>query len=355
MTTITRIFLVVFVCFSMMEANHMEIHDDLQKTAITSHMEAPIQSGRNVVYCATFSIAWNRLRDDIIKEDIKVKTPVDIVSYLNKSLVTEADMDAKDYLASAGLVEGNIVGKINQALQRKFGYDAWLLDPHEYKDPATILAYAFLNKNMQFKSPFEDFENPIYFASGGRGDKVVGFGIHQYLSQPEHSQMGDQVEICEYVDTENFIIRLKAESSNDEIVLAKVPAKATLLKTYEKVHTRIADSKPIRLGKNDILQIPKFDLALIQSYSTLLGVHLANKGFDDYFFAEAAQRINFKLDESGARVKSEGKIVLKKGVPIDFKLLLFNSPFLLYLKKPDGRYPYLMLWIDNTELLVKSK
>lgn len=356
MNTYTKSFLVIFLCLFMLAAvNRMEAYDDLLKTNITSHMEAPIQSGRNVVFCATFSIAWNRLKDEIIKEEIKVKTPVEIVPYLNKSLITESDMTAADYLAMAGLVENNIVGKINQGLQRKFGFDAWLLDPHEYKDPATILAYAFLNKNMRFKNPFEDFKEPLYFVSENKRDEVAGFGVHQYLSQPEHSQMGDQVEILEYIDKGNFIIRLKAESSEDEIVLAKVAPDATLLNTYEKINSRIADSQPISLQKNDVLQIPKFDLALIQSYSTLLDVHLANKGFEDYFFAEAAQRINFKLDESGARVKSEGKIVLKKGGPIDFKLLLFDSPFLLYLKKPDGRYPYLMMWIDNTGLLVKSK
>ena len=297
----------------MMSVNHMEAYDDLKKTDITSHLEVPIQSGWNIVFCATFQIAWSRLKDDIIREDIKVKTPVTIVPYLNKGLVTEADMDAKDNLAMAGFVKDDIVEKINQSLQSKFGVDAWLLNPHEYKDPATILAYAFLNKDMQFKNPFEDFTNPIHFVSGSRSDKVAGFGVHQYLSQPEHSQMGGQVEILEYIDKGNFIIRLKAESSEDEIVLAKVAPDATLLNTYEKINARIAGSQPIRLQKNDVLQIPKFDLALIQSYSTLLDVHLANKGFEDYFFTEAAQRINFKLDESGARVKSEGKIVLKKG------------------------------------------
>lgn len=49
---------------------------DLKKTHITPHMEVPIQSGQNLVYCSTFQIAWNKLKDDIIQEDIKARGPI---------------------------------------------------------------------------------------------------------------------------------------------------------------------------------------------------------------------------------------------------------------------------------------
>lgn len=35
------------------------------------------------------------------------------------------------------------------------------------------------------------------------------------------------------------------------------------------------------------------------------------------------------------------------------KKLIFDRPFLLYLKEKDGKYPYFALWVDNPELLVK--
>ena len=356
MNSYSKSFLLIgFFLMALVSVGQIAANEDLPATDISSHMEAPISSGRNVVYCATFQIAWNQLKDDILKEGIKVQAPVAMVAFLNKSLAVEADMDEKDYLALAGFVKGDIVGRINRGLQRQFGYDAWLLNPDEYQDPATILVYTFLNKNLRFKYPFEGFKSPIHFGAGNSRAAVAGFGIHHYLSRPEHVQMGEQVEILDYKDNQNFIVRLKEESPDDEIVLAKVSPEATLLKTYQKVQSKIANSQSMRLEKDDILHIPKFDIALLHSYSPLLGIHLANKGFEEYFFDEAVQRINFKLDESGAKVKSEGKIALKKGGPIDFKLLLFDSPFLLYLKQQNGRYPYLMLWIENPELLVKSQ
>jgi len=347
---VITIFMVLLIAVKSIEAN-----DDLKKSHVTSHMEVPIQTDQNIIYSSTFQIAWNRLKNDVINEDIKVEKPVEIVPFLNKGLSSEADISEKDYLAMAGFVRDDIVGKINRDLKRKFGFDALLLDATQYDDPDIILAYAYLNKNLQFENPFEDFKHPITFYTERGREEIEGFGIHKYSSKPEHSKIKKQVEILHYENQRNFIIRLNSKSTDDEIILAKIAPEKTLLKTFEKINSKISGCRPMYLEKNDILQIPKFNLALIHSYSSLLGVHLANKGFEDYFFYQATQNINFKLDESGAKVKSESRIALKKGGGITFKILIFNSPFLLYVKKKDGKYPYLVMWIENTELMVKSK
>jgi hypothetical protein len=328
--------------------------DDLKKTTVSPHMEMPIQSGQNLVYCSTFQIAWNKLKVDIIKGDIKVQKPVAIVPLLNKSLSTESDLSEEDYLALAGFAGDNIVGRINASIERKFNDDTWLLDAAEYSDSA-IISYSYLKKELKFEHPFEDFRGPITFYSRDGREEVEAFGISKYGSKPEHQNLRNQVELLDYSGRNNFIIRLNALSSTDEIILAQIPPGRTLLDTIKNVESRISSSKSTYLQKDDVLQIPKLDLSLTHSYSSLLGVYLANKGFEDYFFDEATQRLDFRLDESGARVKSDAIIVLKRGPVPEFKLLVFNRPFLLYIKKQNGEYPYLAMWIENTELLVKSK
>ncbi len=355
MNILKRSFVIITICIVLVIlVKSIETNDDLRKTLVTSHMEVPIQTDQNIIYSSTFQIAWSRLKNNVIKEDIKVEKPVAIVPFLNKGLATEADISEKDYLAMAGFVRDDIVGKINRDLKRKFGFDAHLLDATQYDDPDIILAYAFLNKNLRFENPFEDFKHPITFYTESGREEIEGFGIHKYSSKPEHKNIKKQVEILHYENQKNFIIRLNSKSIDDEIILAKIAPGKTVLKTFEKVNSKISGCRPMYLEKNDILQMPKFNLALLHSYSSLLGVHLVNKGFEDYFFYEATQNINFKLDETGAKVKSESKIALKKGPPINFKLLIFNSPFLLYIKKKDGKYPYLAMWIEDTELMVKS-
>ena len=77
-----------FICILIMSSLIARVGDaaqiNLKKTHITPHMEVPIQSDQNIVYCLTFQVAWNRLKDDIIKEDISVQTPVALVPFLNK-------------------------------------------------------------------------------------------------------------------------------------------------------------------------------------------------------------------------------------------------------------------------------
>ena len=46
----------------------------LRSTIITPHLEQKLFPGKNIIYCATFQLAWNELRDDIIGGDIRLIT-----------------------------------------------------------------------------------------------------------------------------------------------------------------------------------------------------------------------------------------------------------------------------------------
>jgi hypothetical protein len=327
-----------------------------ESTRVTPHMDVPIETGRNVVFCSTFHIAWNEMRNDIIGEDIRLEKPLEIVRQLNHGRMTKADIGEEDFLSMVGYGGKDIIGKINQALKVKFGDDAPVVDD-VYNDDDIILAYAFLCKELQFEHVFEDFLNPIHFAANGRSTPVEGFGIFKY-SQNHHRNLRDQVEIIDYKNMRDFIICLGSKHPDDEIILANVEPGRTLLETFEQVDRRTARSRSNgrthSLNRNDVLQIPKLDVSMNHSYTSLLQLHLLNKGFEKYFIAEARQDLKFRLDECGATTKSEATLVLKKGPPPEFKLLRFNNPFLLYIKKKDAKYPYFAIWVENTELMVKS-
>ncbi len=327
----------------------------MPNTLVTPHMEVPVEPNRNIVFCSTFQLAWNSMKNDIINEDIRLEKPLDLVRILNRGLTTQADISEADYLALVGYGKEDITGKINRVLNSKFGSDAPIVDDKYNKDD-TILAYAFLLKELQFENAFEDFKNPITFYGEVNRAPVEAFGVIKY-SEARHLNLRDQVEIIDYKNPHDFIVCLKSNHSDDEIILANVEPRKTLLETYEKVD-RLIDhqrrySETEFLGKNDILQIPKFDLSFDHSYSSLKGLHLLNKGFEEYFVCEAKQDLIFKLNECGAAAKSEAIYAIKKGPPADFKVLIFNNPFLLYLKKKDGKYPYLAIWVENAELMKK--
>ena len=61
----------------------------------------------------------------------------------------------------------------------------------------------------------------------------------------------------------------------------------------------------------------------------------------------AQQDIQFRLDRSGAELKSEAKIMM---LPIPTYFIL-DRPFLIYMKKRDAKSPYFVMWVDNAALL----
>jgi hypothetical protein len=324
----------------------------LEKTLITSHMEEKITPGRNLIYCLTFQIAWNELKDNIIKEDIRLTDEPPIVPFLNKSLSTKADISEDCYVAMAGFGKDGILEKINKALKAKFGADAPVVE--EQLGPDWIFAYAFLYKNLEFKQEFECLEKSIAFPFNGGVKKVKAFGIKEYDSDSKrHQKIARQVSILHYnffSEHPDFVIRLKSASPDDEIILARVEPEETLAKTLAGVQRQIENAEPDTLDYDDTLQIPQFDFDLKHSYSELCNKHFKNKGFKGYFILKAIQSIRFKLSEKGVLLKSEARIP----VPCEPKRLIFDRPFLIYLKEKGAKYPYFAMWVGNAELLVKE-
>jgi hypothetical protein len=106
------------------------------------------------------------------------------------------------------------------------------------------------------------------------------------------------------------------------------------------------------LVTNDRLVIPKLKLNISREYAELYGKRLLNKGFEDYFFAAAAQTVSLELNERGASADSEAKLILKKGPGP--RTMIVNRPFLLMMRERGSERPYLAVWIENPDHLLKS-
>jgi hypothetical protein len=319
--------------------------DELKSTAVSAHMEKEIKQGENILYCSTFQLAWNQLTDDIIKEEIKLFDNPETSQKLNKRLTGKKDLSDKYYLAMAGYGRDNIVEKINKALNEKFQDNAPTVK--EEMSPRDILAYAFLYKNLEFQEEFEKLDMDF------NGEKVQAFGINQ--NRQDTFKMAEQVKVLDYKNTEDFIIELVPKSQDDEIILAKISPEEDLLKTIEKVQNRINSSESTFLRPEEIIKIPKFDFDIKHDYKELIGQRLLNEEFSTYFIAKALQNTKFKLNEKGAVLESEAKILLKESCVEDMRSFIFNKPFLIILKEKEAQYPYFALWVDNSELMLKQE
>ena len=322
---------------------------ELNSTIITSYLQNEIAIGKNLVFCSTFQIAWNILSDEIIKEPLQLSDHPEMEQMLNQRLTGAKDISGDDYLAMAGLNRDRIVEKIKQTLKIKFNKDPGI--DIELYGPDDILAYAFLLKDLKFNEEFESLDTPISF----KGEAPInGFGIKQYSSDEAHKKIGEQVEILDYLNNDDFILRLKSIAPRDEIILAKIKPGKTLLETVDSVFSRIENKDAVSLQKGDTLQMPKLDFDILREYTEIIGKNVLNKGFNGYSVLQAIQAIRFRLNEKGALLKSEAVIEMARSFSDAPKYLIFNQPFLLCLKEKTGKYPYFVMWIDNAELLMRK-
>lgn len=322
---------------------------DLQRTQVTPHLNAKIERGKNLLYCATFQLAWNELKDTIIGEDIVLTGDPPIAGELNRGCLTRKDISGECTVARAGFARDGILEKINQELQEKFKEEAPIVKV-SFTTPDDILSYAFLYKNLTFPQEFESLKDPLPFGSGERKEWVKAFGIERYTSSGVHTNLGKQVSVLHYRNPSEFVISLKTLSQKDEVVLARLAPRGTLLETLKAVQDLVKEPCGA-LQRDETLRVPKIDFDLIHSYVELLNKFFKNRGFERYFICEALQNIRFKLNEKGAVLKSEARIVATVGIKRSF---VFDQPFLLYLREKTSPNPYLVLWIDNAELLLKS-
>ena len=338
----------VFTSEKLLEATA----DQLRATIVTPHLEVPLEPGRSVLWCATFQLAWNEVCA-LVGEDIHFDDEPPMVAILNRKSATKADLDEASYVALAGFVRDGIYDEIPKALDRKFKGEA---SPHLLPNPAVaprpqdIVAYAYLFKHLEFPVPFERLDEPLDFG----GTRVDCFGIgHEY--KPDHPRLYSQVRILYYKGPDDFAVELLTKSEKDRLILAKRRPGATLLETVVATEEKIAASEPTGASEGDVLIVPKFNFDLTRSYSELIGRLLVVKNpavAKDLVVLAAIQNIRFQMDEKGVRLRSESHMQFGCAAPSPDRVMVFDKPFLVFLKREGAKAPYFALWVDNSELLV---
>ena len=324
---------------------------DLKRTLITPHLDCPMEAGKNVLYCATFQLAWDEMKS-FGGGPLCLDKPWDIADRLNAGGAKKGDLPEGSFVALAGRLGDGIVGRINAELERTFhqGKDPFL--DGISGDPADVLAYAFLARDLKFRNPFEPVDGLPF---GAAGDRVKGFGFKKEFEEKGQLQAASQVRVYGYAhgrkDPE-YVVTLKPEQEGEEILLARVSPGRSLLETVE-VALRIRKEKEGEaLEKGDRLKVPQFDFDLQHHYPELLGREITAPKLAGPV-VEAFQSIRFKLDEKGALLLS--RAVMRVHEEKIGRQLVFDGPFLLMLRRTDRDHPYLALWVDNAEVLVGER
>ena len=328
---------------------------DLKQSVIVPTLDTPMPDGKNVVWCAPFQMAWSYLKDDVVKEPVRIANAEAVAKRLDDSPFSKSDLPDDSYYAAAGLAKDGIVQKIRQEMKERFHKEPLDLNDAD----AALVAYGYLRAQVPFTIPY--FENKKAFSftdSEGRKTAVASFGLREedgsayyklraqfealYVLQEDHR--GDPVE---------FAVDLCRDSKPNQIILACIPRKNNLQAMVADVVRKIADHPPDErwLAPDARVLIPCLNWSITHHFTELEGAdkHFLNRGFEGLWMKTALQTIDFRLDRSGVELESEAKVMVAP-IPIHY---IVNRPFLIVVKKRGLERPFFVMWVDNAELLCK--
>lgn len=330
--------------------------EELPNTDVLPYPDGPIVPGRNYLYCATMAIVWDGFRQSVGGGAVQLEGNPPLADALNRHVFQRSNLSADSYVARSGSIADGIVSNIRDEIAAKFpSAEPHLLDRVEGN---AILMYAYLQKLLPFRTEFDVLEKPMHFSTGNTSAPVKGFGIEHFEDHGHRDELiKSQVTILDYVNDDDFIIRLENTTARDRIVLAKVPPEKSLAGTIDAVRRR--EIRPVtkhvepKLKAGESLQVPMITASVTRSFPELAGRRIQNSGWSGGYVAGAWQVIRFRLDEAGVRLESEAALVGEFGDDVSSRIrrLILDRPFLLYLIERDADQPYFATWIENAELL----
>lgn len=313
---------------------------EYNRTKITPITEIEINNNENLIYCSSFKIAWDRL-NNLFEKPLKLDTNINWVNILNKT-PKDSSVDDKYLTAMAGFGKTDIVQKINSELNKKFGVS---YQPNFELMEDDILSFSYLRKDIRFSARLDIIYPKMIF---NNKDKVSQFGLehsfHKYRS----------ILIHNYRNKDDFIIELKATNKNEGVYLAKIKPGESLKATYDNVFKRINLKETDTLERFDKLFIPYIKYDIKKEYYELYGRTFEKDSVEKYTTKRAIQIIDFDLNKNGISIKSLVEIT-EEAVAEDVKSreYIFDKPFLIILKEKDKQSPYFLMWVGNSELMIK--
>lgn len=328
----------------------------LKRTQVVATLDAPMEKGKNVVWCASFEAAWWALRNDVTKGPVKLEGGGVVVDSLNGVKDWRGDVPEKSLYAAAGLVNEGIVKKIHKNVEDLFPSGLRTKVP---SPKGGFVAFGCLEAGIKFSKSYHQCRFPLIFHEGDGGKVgVSSFGIREEDSGT-YQVLRDQARILygNYKENEPayLIIDLDRNSQPSQIIVAEMEREKTLAQMVTTVNRRIAlyktDGKHDGIGGGQELLVPDVVFTINHRFVELENHKILNPDFASYKIDVACENTEFRLDRDGAVLRSEAMIMGKALTNHCY----FNRPFLILMRKRGSERPYFVMWVDNTELLKKMK
>ena len=304
---------------------------------ITTALTLEDEITNDTIWCGTFQLIWNDLKNDLAKQDIVFTPQLEVVENLNKETFTTKDISEEYYYKKVGTPSLALKEEIEKAIKDKFNETSDILDDFEWenRDPKDYFLYAMLKKEFKFEKAFEELSNDTF----GEYENIKYFGI----KSRDKDELRKQVNVLYYNSEDDFAIKLNTKQE-DEVILCKNPEG----KSFNEIFKNITDKEKNyngnkRLTEAEKLKVPNIKLKEKTEFTEIQDKPYLFSNGDVYSIEKAIQTIEFELDRTGGKIKSEAGIMNKaeSAMPIDEpRKFYIDDTFAIFLIEEDKEVPY---------------
>lgn len=323
--------------------DNSKIEDSSGKISTVLTLEDEIQA--DTIWCGTFQLIWNDLKNDLAKQDIVFSPQLEVVENLNKETFTIDDISEESYYKKIGTPSIELKEEIENAIKEKFNETSSILDDFDWENarPEDYFLYVMLKKEFEFETEFEEVENGKF----GEYDDIEFFGIET----DETGSLRSQVQVLYYDSKDNFAIKLKTKQ-NDEVILCKNPEGNTFNEIYQNILTKQSEYDGEEyLQEGELLKIPNIKIDEKNEITEVENKSFLFSNGDEYKISKALQTIEFELDRKGGRITSEaGMMVQKQSIefePEEKREFFIDNTFAIFLVEEEKDTPYFAGFIND--------
>ncbi|WP_440135172.1 hypothetical protein [Chitinophaga sancti] len=280
------------------------------RSQIVPNMLTPIDANKNVAFAASFTLAWNEMKQQV---GAPINNKAKAVKWMNDSPVSGDILGPKEFKRDVRIKGAEITMLVN--FQRELGFDV----------------------------PMQPLKEPFTF----NGKAVKAFGMVDY--DPE---IVAETHLVYYRDEDHFVMSLDSKDKSSDIILAKGFNKGAQLHVIlQQIQGAIRKGTNIKAYAS--LKIPVLKFQEEEHFKELEGIDFKAKG-KPYKIMTARQKTLFTLDQEGARVVDSAIIEAVSTDSVEVMRppnLVFDKPFVVLLQKKKSPFPYFMLKVENDEIM----
>ncbi|QRN40684.1 MAG: hypothetical protein GKC53_00660 [Neisseriaceae bacterium] len=297
----------------------------------------------NYVWAGAMNLAWTEMSEHVIGAPIQVRSNLqqvqNRVNSYNHPVFTRNDISVDSFYIKSGYGQKTI-NLINREVKQKFPQKS-LPDLKINLGDKDIISYAYLLKEVQYKTPFS--VSTLNF----NGQTVQAFSA-------TNTKMRNNIQILQYDNDDRFVLELKLKDVKDKLFLVKGYENTSAKEIIQLIDNNIGSSE--KLNSRDEFKAPKLVLDVSHQHQDFINLPITNTGFENYVISTMIENIKFNMDEIGAKVENEAYIGFTSSassVVNTPKRLILDKPYWIIMKDSQGQSPYFILGVKNSKLMQK--